>query len=49
MFASDWPVCTRVASLRQWLKALKHIIASRPAAEQKKLLADNAMGFYGLS
>ena len=49
MFASDWPVCTRVASLRQWVVALKQIISSHPVRQQKKLLAENAIGFYGLS
>jgi predicted TIM-barrel fold metal-dependent hydrolase len=49
MFASDWPVCTRGATLRQWVTALKQIIASRPVRQQQKLLADNAARFYGLS
>jgi predicted TIM-barrel fold metal-dependent hydrolase len=49
MFASDWPVCTRVASLRQWVTALKQIVAPRPLDEQRKLLAENAIRFYELS
>ncbi len=48
IFASDWPVCTRVASLRQWVTALKQVVAERPEAEQKKLFHDNAVKFYGL-
>ncbi len=48
MFASDWPVCTRVATLRQWVTALKEIVASRPSEEQRKLFADNADRFYEL-
>jgi predicted TIM-barrel fold metal-dependent hydrolase len=48
MFASDWPVCTRVASLRQWVTALKEIVSSRPLDEQRKLFADNANRFYEL-
>ncbi|MHC4404250.1 MAG: amidohydrolase family protein [Planctomycetota bacterium] len=49
MFASDWPVCTRAASLRQWVSALKTIIEDRPRVEQRKLLHDNAVRFYDLS
>lgn len=48
VFGSDWPVCTRVASLREWVTALKEIIGERPQAEQHKLLHDNAVRFYGL-
>jgi len=49
IFASDWPVCTRVASLRQWVDALEQVIAGRPETERRKLLHDNAVKFYGLS
>ena len=49
IFASDWPVCTRAATLRQWVEALKQIISNRPEPEQRKLLHDNAVRFYGLS
>lgn len=48
MFASDWPVCTRVASLRQWVEALRSIVAERSEAERRKLFHDNAKRFYGL-
>jgi L-fuconolactonase len=48
MFASDWPVCTRGATLRQWVEALKQIVRTRPAAERRKLFHDNAVSFYGL-
>ncbi|HYW80138.1 MAG TPA: amidohydrolase family protein, partial [Thermoguttaceae bacterium] len=49
VFGGDWPVCTRVASLRQWITALRQIIAGRPEEEQRKLLHDNAVRFYGLT
>lgn len=49
MFGSDWPVCTLAATYRQWVEALRQIIATRPPAEQSKLLHDNAVKFYGLS
>jgi len=48
VFGSDWPVCTRGAPLRAWVAALKQIIATRPEADQRKLLHDNAVRFYGL-
>ena len=48
MFAGDWPVCTRGATLRQWVEALRQIVRRRPAAEQRKLFGDNAVRFYGL-
>lgn len=48
MFASDWPVCTRGATLRQWVEALRAVVARRPEADQRKLLGENAVRFYGL-
>lgn len=48
IFGSDWPVCLMGATYRQWVSALKEIIASRPVVEQKKLLSENAIKFYGL-
>jgi predicted TIM-barrel fold metal-dependent hydrolase len=49
MFASDWPVCTRVASLRQWVEALRSIVANRSEAERRKLFSENARRVYGLN
>ena len=48
MFASDWPVCTRGASLRRWVEALREVVGDRSRQEQRKLFAENAVGFYGL-
>ena len=48
MFGGDWPVCTRTATLRQWVEALKQIVRERPRSEQRKLFHDNAVAFYGL-
>ena len=48
IFGSDWPVCLLGAPLKAWVEALRQIIASRPAAEQRKLLSQNATAFYGL-
>ena len=48
MFAGDWPVCTLGATYKQWVTALKTIVAARPETEQRKLFHDNAERFYGL-
>ena len=45
---SDWPVCLGGASLLDWITALRQIISSRPEAEQRKLLFENAVLHYGL-
>jgi L-fuconolactonase len=49
MFGGDWPVCTKGASYRQWVEALRHVIFGRSPADQQKLLGGNAIRFYGLS
>ncbi|MEJ5342997.1 MAG: amidohydrolase family protein [Thermogutta sp.] len=48
MFAGDWPVCTKGASLREWILALHQIVADRPLEERRKLFHDNAVRFYQL-
>jgi len=48
MFGSDWPVCLRAATIAQWLKALREIVADRKPAERRKLFHDNAVAFYRL-
>jgi predicted TIM-barrel fold metal-dependent hydrolase len=48
MFGSDWPVCTRVASYRQWVTALKEVVGGKSYEQQRKLFHDNAVRFYGL-
>lgn len=49
VFGSDWPVCLLGSSYRQWVEALREIIAERPHSEQKKLLHDNAAKLYRLT
>jgi L-fuconolactonase len=49
VFGGDWPVCTRVASLRQWVEALQEVIRGRSHQQQRNLLHDNAVRFYGLA
>ena len=48
IFASDWPVCTTVATLAEWVAALKDVVRGRPADQQRKLFHDNAVRVYGL-
>lgn len=48
MFGGDWPVCTNAGTYKDWLTALRQIIANRPEADQKKVLHDNAEKFYRL-
>jgi predicted TIM-barrel fold metal-dependent hydrolase len=48
MFGGDWPVCTKTATLRQWVEALRQIVHDWPVAEQCKLFHDNAMRCYAL-
>ena len=48
VFGGDWPVCTRVATFRQWVEALRTIVRDRKIEEQRKLFHDNAVLFYNL-
>ncbi len=47
-FGGDWPVCLLGSPVRGWVDALKQIVASRPASEQRKLWSGNAIRFYRL-
>jgi L-fuconolactonase len=48
MFASDWPVCTLAASLREWVTALQTIVQTWSEEDRRKLFHDNAERFYAL-
>jgi predicted TIM-barrel fold metal-dependent hydrolase len=48
MFGGDWPVCTKAATFKQWLEALKTIVSDQSVDEQRQLFHDNAVRFYGL-
>jgi L-fuconolactonase len=48
IFASDWPVCTTVATLAQWVTALQAVVSARPDEQRRKLFHDNAVRVYGL-
>jgi predicted TIM-barrel fold metal-dependent hydrolase len=48
VFGSDWPVCLRGTSLRNWVELLKEVTANRSEPDLRKLLHDNAVRFYDL-
>ncbi len=48
VFGGDWPVCLLGAPLQRWVEYLTQIIASRPAADQRKLWSGNALKHYAL-
>ncbi len=47
-FGGDWPVCLLGSPLRGWVDALKQIVSSRSASEQRRLWSGNAIRFYDL-
>ena len=49
VYGGDWPVCLLGAPLKRWVEFLAQIIATRPAADQQKLWAENALKFYALN
>lgn len=48
LVGSDWPVCLNGASLADWIKALREIVANRPQPEQQRLFSQNAIALYKL-
>jgi predicted TIM-barrel fold metal-dependent hydrolase len=48
LFGGDWPVCTQVATYRQWFDALQGVIHDWPEDDQRKLFHDNAVRVYRL-
>lgn len=48
MYGGDWPVLTTAAVYKDWLTALRAILAPRPEADRKRILHDNAAKFYGI-
>lgn len=49
IFAGDWPVCTRGAPLRVWVKLLREIVSKRSVEDQRRLFWANADSFYNLA
>lgn len=48
MFGGDWPVVTLAASYRRWFETALSFIDELSAAEQSKILRENAIRFYRL-
>lgn len=48
VFGGDWPVCLLGATYRQWVEALRSVVASRPEVDRAKLWHDNAKQIYAL-
>ena len=48
IWASDWPVCTFGASLREWVAAARYAVRNDSEENQRKLFFDNAARFYGV-
>jgi len=48
VFGGDWPVCLLGAPYKRWVEFLTQIISTRPAADQRKLWAGNAVKHYKL-
>ncbi|MST01112.1 MAG: amidohydrolase [Pedosphaera sp.] len=49
VFGGDWPVCLLGATYKHWVEMLSEIISSRPAEQQRKLWATNALRHYSLT
>ncbi len=49
MFGGDWPVCTLGAPLRDWVAALREVVADQKPELRRKLFHDNAIRIYRLS
>lgn len=48
VFGGDWPVCTLAATYKQWVEALRSIVADWKEEDQRKLFHDNAIRVYRL-
>lgn len=49
VFGGDWPVCLLGSPLRQWVDALREIVASRSDEQRAKLWHQNAQRIYRLN
>jgi L-fuconolactonase len=49
IWASDWPVCTLGATLRQWVETAMEITSGWSEADRRRLFHDNAERFYQLN
>lgn len=48
LWASDWPVCTMTASLRQWVETARALVHRWSQEDQHKFFHANAEKFYGV-
>lgn len=48
IFASDWPVCTNGATLKEWVETLETIVEGRSQADREALFFNNACRVYGI-
>ena len=48
MFGSDWPVCEVACAYSRWKGIVERAIASLSAAEQRRIMGENAMKAYKL-
>ncbi len=46
VWGSDWPVCEMTSGLPEWIAITRKLLAPLSAAEQKKILHDNAVRIY---
>jgi len=49
VFGSDWPVCLRGTSLRNWVELLREVTAGQSESDRRRLFHDNAVKFYDLA
>jgi L-fuconolactonase len=48
MIGSDWPVCTVAGSYAQVMQVVVDFVRGLSAAEQRAVLGENAMQWYGI-
>ncbi|MEM6777555.1 MAG: amidohydrolase family protein [Planctomycetota bacterium] len=49
MFGSDWPVCLLATDYARWLSSVQMLAKQCTESERRRMFADNAIAFYGLS
>lgn len=46
LFASNWPVCLKAVTIKEWLGMVKHLAGSRPSSFRTGLFSGNADRWY---
>ena len=49
IFASNWPVCNRGGSLKEWVQLVRTVMRRRGPIEKRKFFHDNAVRLYKLN